>query len=170
MPVNRAWSFEQTLNGSQLGFTIGTILAILIYEFRWAACAAWHWGSGPRSEGGRTSMVWTRGTLQWCSRGGFWRAGWWGAWAWGGPGWHGGGWWGGRGGCGGGGSQLSALVVDVRGDLVWDPPCSKPAIWKGAHWCGCCPCTCTLIKNPIMIMIWWVSPNLQGTILAIFDL
>ena len=28
MPVNGAWSFEQTLNGSQLGFTIGTILAI----------------------------------------------------------------------------------------------------------------------------------------------
>ena len=28
MPVNWAWSFEQTLNGSQLGFTISTILAI----------------------------------------------------------------------------------------------------------------------------------------------
>ena len=28
MPVNWAWSSEQTLNGSQLGFTIGTILAI----------------------------------------------------------------------------------------------------------------------------------------------
>ena len=28
MPVNWAWSFEQTLNGSQLGFTIGTIIAI----------------------------------------------------------------------------------------------------------------------------------------------
>ena len=28
MPVNWAWSFEQTLNGTQLGFTIGTILAI----------------------------------------------------------------------------------------------------------------------------------------------
>ena len=27
MPVNGAWSFEQTLNGRQLGFTIGTILA-----------------------------------------------------------------------------------------------------------------------------------------------
>ena len=40
--------------------------------------------------------------------------------------------------------------------------CSKPAIWKGAHWCGCCPCTCTLIKNPIM-MIWYAIPtsNLQ---------
>ena len=29
--------------------------------------------------------------------------------------------------------------------------CSKPAVWKGAHWCGCCPCTCTLIKNPIIL-------------------
>ena len=28
MPVNWAWSSEQTLNGSQLGFTIGRILAI----------------------------------------------------------------------------------------------------------------------------------------------
>ena len=28
MPVNWAWSFEQTLNGSQLGFTIGMVLAI----------------------------------------------------------------------------------------------------------------------------------------------
>ena len=27
MPVNEAWLFEQTLNGGQLGFTIGTILA-----------------------------------------------------------------------------------------------------------------------------------------------
>ena len=32
MPVNGAWSFEQTLNGGQLGFTIGTILVFLIYE------------------------------------------------------------------------------------------------------------------------------------------
>ena len=24
--------------------------------------------------------------------------------------------------------------------------CSNPAIWKGAHWCGCFPCTCTLIN------------------------
>ena len=31
--------------------------------------------------------------------------------------------------------------------------CSKPATWKGAYWCGCCPCTCTLVKT--LIMIWW---------------
>ena len=25
--------------------------------------------------------------------------------------------------------------------------CSKPATWKGANWCGCCPCTCMFIKK-----------------------
>ena len=30
--------------------------------------------------------------------------------------------------------------------------CSKPATWKGAHWCGCCSCTCMLIKNLMMMM------------------
>ena len=34
--------------------------------------------------------------------------------------------------------------------------CSKPAFWKGAHWCGYCPCTCTWIKNLIMIWWWWL--------------
>ena len=35
--------------------------------------------------------------------------------------------------------------------------------WKGAHWCGWCPCTCTLIKNLIMmimiyiVVFWFVS-------------
>ena len=29
--------------------------------------------------------------------------------------------------------------------------CSQPVTWKGAQWCGWCPCTCMLIKNPIMI-------------------
>ena len=32
MPVNWAWSFEQTLNGGHLGFTIGTILAIFYLQ------------------------------------------------------------------------------------------------------------------------------------------
>ena len=31
--------------------------------------------------------------------------------------------------------------------------CSKPATWKGDHWCGCCPCTCMLIKNLLMMMM-----------------
>ena len=35
--------------------------------------------------------------------------------------------------------------------------CSKPATWKGAHWCGCCPCTCMLIKNPMMMTSLWID-------------
>ena len=31
--------------------------------------------------------------------------------------------------------------------------CSKPVAWKGAHCCGYGPCTCTLIKNPMMMMM-----------------
>ena len=37
------------------------------HQVQWATCAAWHWGSGPHSEGEKTPMVWTCGTLQWCS-------------------------------------------------------------------------------------------------------
>ena len=29
--------------------------------------------------------------------------------------------------------------------------------WKGAHCCGYCPCTCTLIKNPMMMMMIMVT-------------
>ena len=47
-----------------------------------ATCAAWHWGSGPYSEGEKTPMVWTCGTLQWCSKDSLWHTGWWKAWAW----------------------------------------------------------------------------------------
>ena len=31
--------------------------------------------------------------------------------------------------------------------------CSKPVAWKGAHCCGYGPCTCTLIKKPMMMMM-----------------
>ena len=31
--------------------------------------------------------------------------------------------------------------------------CSKPVAWKGAHCCGYGPYTCTLIKNPMMMMM-----------------
>ena len=34
------------------------------HQVQWATCAALHWGSGPHSEGERTPMVWTCGTLQ----------------------------------------------------------------------------------------------------------
>ena len=56
--------------------------------------------------------------------------------------------------CESGSSWLSTLMVEICGDLCEIcHACSKPAIWKRAHWCGCCPCTCTLIKNLIMMMI-----------------
>ena len=70
-----------------------------------------------------------------------------------GPKWHGSSWQ--RGIAESGSSQLSTPMIDIPGDLVWDLPWVQQAtIWKGAHWCGCCPCTCTLIKNLIMIMIY----------------
>ena len=72
----------------------------------------------------------------------------------GGPKWHGSSWQ--RGIAESGSSRLSTLMIDVPGDLVWDLPCMQQASYLegGAHWCGCCPCTCMLIKNPIM-MIWY---------------
>ena len=52
------------------------------HQVQWATCAAWHWGSGPHSEGEKTPMVWTCGTLQWCRQDSFWHTGWWKMWAW----------------------------------------------------------------------------------------
>ena len=46
------------------------------HQVQWATCAAWHWGSGPHSEGEKTPMVWTCGTLQWCSQDRLWHTGW----------------------------------------------------------------------------------------------
>ena len=72
----------------------------------------------------------------------------------GGPRWHGSSWQ--RGIAESGSSRLSTLMIEICGDLVWDLPCLQLASYlNGAHWCGCCPCTCTLIKNPIMIWLWW---------------
>ena len=126
------------------------------HQVQWATCAAWHWGSGPHSEGEKTPMVWTCGTLQWCSQDRFLHTGWWRAWAW--------------------EAQDDIETADREGlqrveALSHQPAwwtyleiwceichaCSKPAIWKGGHWCGCCPCICTLIKN--LIMIWWYGKN-----------
>ena len=47
-----------------------------------ATWAAWHWGFCPNSEGEKTPMVWTCGTLQWCSQDSLWHTGRWKAWAW----------------------------------------------------------------------------------------
>ena len=94
------------------------------HQVQWATCAAWHWGSGPHSEGEKTSMVWTCGTLQWCNQDSLWHTGWWKAWAW--------------------EAQndmeaadreglqrvcslLSAVMIDVPGDPVWDLPCVQQA-------------------------------------------
>ena len=52
------------------------------HQVQWATCAAWHWGSGPHSKREKTPMVWTCGTLQWCSQDSLWHTGWWKAWAW----------------------------------------------------------------------------------------
>ena len=52
------------------------------HQVQWATCAAWHWGSGPHSEGEKTQMVWTCGMLQWCSQGSLSHTGWWKTWAW----------------------------------------------------------------------------------------
>ena len=51
-------------------------------QVQWATCTAWYWGSGPHSEGEKTPMVWTCGTLQRCSQDSLWHTGWWKAWAW----------------------------------------------------------------------------------------
>ena len=102
------------------------------------------------TEGEKTLMIWTCGTLQWCNQDSLWHTGWWKAWAW--------------------EAQNDMEAVDREGlqrveALGYQPSwqtyleiwcqichvCSKPAIWKGAHWCGCCPCTCMLIK----IRLWW---------------
>ena len=91
------------------------------HQVQWATCMAWHWGSGPHSEGEKTPMVWTCGTLQWCSQDSLWHSGWWKAWAW--------------------EAQddmetadreglqrvESTLMIDIPGDLVWDLPCVQQA-------------------------------------------
>ena len=91
-----------------------------------------------------------RVTLQWCSQGSLWHTGWWKACDW--------------------EAQDDMETADREGlqrvEVLGHQPswwtylemwckichaCSKPAVWKGAHWCGFCPCTGMLIKNLIMI-------------------
>ena len=53
--------------------------------------------------------------------------------------------------------KLSAIDPHDRHLEIWHEIChaySKPATLKGAHWCGCCPCTCMLIKNLMMICLF----------------
>ena len=95
------------------------------HKVQWSTCAAWHGGSGPYSEGEKTSMVWTCGiapvvqsrqplTYRLMESVGL-----------GGPKWHGSSWQ--RGIAESGSSRLSTLMIDVPGDLVWDLPCVQQA-------------------------------------------
>ena len=117
------------------------------HQVQWADWVAWHWGSRPHSEGEKAPLVWTCGMLQWCSEDSLWHTGWWKACAW--------------------EAQDDMETADREGLVrvealgywsswmtyleIWRL-CSKPTTWKGAHWCGCCPCTCMLIKNMMMMM------------------
>ena len=94
------------------------------HQVQWSICVAWHWGSGPHSEGEKISIVWTCGTLQWCNRDSLWHTGWWKAWAWeaqndmeAAD----------RGIAESGSSRLSTFMTDIPGDLVWDLPCVQQA-------------------------------------------
>ena len=77
----------------------------------------------------KTPMVRTSGTLQWCSQDSLWHrlmksVGL------GGPRWHGSSWQ--RGIAESGNSQLSTLMIDIPGDLVWDLPClQQPSYLEG---------------------------------------
>ena len=76
---------------------------------------AWHWGSWPHSEGEKAPLVWTCGTLQWCSPAfhiqveGKHAPGrpkmTWNSWQ--------------RGIAENGSSRLSTLMIEICGDLVW---------------------------------------------------
>ena len=52
------------------------------HQVHWATCAAWHWWSGPHSEGEKAPLVWTCGMLQLCSQDSLSHTGWGKAWAW----------------------------------------------------------------------------------------
>ena len=84
------------------------------HQVQWTTCAAWHWGSGPHSEGEKTPMVWTCGTIRLMESVGL-----------GGPKWHGSSWQ--RGIAESGSSRLSTLMIDVPGDQMWDLPCVQQA-------------------------------------------
>ena len=100
------------------------------HQVHWATCAAWHWGSGPHSEGEETPMVWTCGTLQRCSQDSLWHTGLWKAWAWEAQ----------------DGMEAADREILQRVEALGYQPscwtyleiwceichaCSKPAIWKG---------------------------------------
>ena len=94
------------------------------HQVQWATCVAWHWGSGPHSEGEKIPMVWMWNAPMVQSRQpltyrlmesvGL-----------GGPRWPGSSWQ--REIAESGSSRLSTLMIDIPGDLVWDLPCIQQA-------------------------------------------
>ena len=94
------------------------------HKVQWATCAAWHWGSGPHSEGEKTDGMdmWnapivqskqalTYRLMERVDLGGL--------------RWHGNSWQ--RGIAESGSSRPSTLMIDIPGDLVWDLPCVQQA-------------------------------------------
>ena len=70
----------------------------------------------------------------------------------GGPRWHGSSW---QRDC----RQWKLSVINPHDRHTWRPGVGSVIraanqLSGRAHWCGCCPCNCTLIKNPIRIMLW----------------
>ena len=49
--------------------------------------------------------------------------------------------------------------LEIRCEICYMYACSKRVTWKWAHWCGWCPCTCMLNKNPIMIWTVKIIPS-----------
>ena len=90
------------------------------HQVQWATCAAWHWGSGPHSEGAmdmwNAPMVQSRQPLTYRLMESM---------GLGGPRWHGNNWQ--RGIAESGSSRPSTLMIDIPGDLVWDLPCVQQA-------------------------------------------
>ena len=114
------------------------------HQIQWATCATWREGSAGMDMWNALVMVQSRQPfltyrlMEGVDLGG--------------PRWHGSSWQ--RGFPESGSSRLSILMIDIPGDLVWDLPCVQQASYmEGALWCGCCPCTCMLIKNPMMMMM-----------------
>ena len=86
-------------------------------QVQWATCTAWHWGSGPHSEGEKAPLVWTwimvqsREPFTYRLRESVGLEG---------PRWHGSSWQ--RGIAESFSSRLSNLMIEICGDLVWDLP------------------------------------------------
>ena len=109
------------------------------HQIQWSTSTAWHWAPGHHSEGEKAPLVWTLGTLQWCSRQpltyrlmesmGL-----------GGPRWHGSSW-----------QRVEALIYwpsDIPGDLMWNLPCKQQASY--------------LEGGPLMLMLPQYLEEVQG--------